>query len=163
MSWFEIRLLRSSMADWVRPVLYPAAGTTTGRWLGSLVNTGIPGNIENLAAMSGAAVVAVLISVWMLGYRWTSTGAISPETVRGHVSYWPAVLVATAAFFTMGGVGVNFSYWVSENIRGLGSLFDRRHMCRFLDRIPGRNSVESLLKESASAPSAGRFPCSCSA
>ena len=101
-------------------LLIPDPSSWTGAALSKHLNLGFPVSFEGTAMLSSGAAAATLVTLLMLGLRWTSRRAVDPASVAGRVGYWPGLFLLVLALFTAYGLGAAFSYWASELIRAWG-------------------------------------------
>ena len=101
-------------------LLYPDPSTFSGSRVARILNVGFPLSYEQVAALSIGGVAAVLLTLWFVAQRWSTTAAIPHESALGKVDFWPGVFVLIAGFFAVGALGAAFSYWVSDSIRSWG-------------------------------------------
>jgi phosphoglycerol transferase len=101
---------------------FPSPGTRSGRWLSQYLDFGFPngGSFEGDAYLSSPAVLAILVTCWLIALRWASRAEPTRQSALWHSHYWPGLFIFVGAFFTVGGLGAVFSYWVSSDIRAWG-------------------------------------------
>lgn len=102
-------------------LFFPATSTLSGKVLDRFLNLEFPNNgtFEGDALQSSAGVLAVLITCAVVALRW-ATLSVDPRSVVGRAAFWPGLFMLTAAFFTIGGLGALFSFWLSNDIRAWG-------------------------------------------
>lgn len=98
----------------------PDSRTVSGQFLSRVVNLGFPETPEGNAMYSSGVVLAVLITVMMVGLRWASSRQATSGTALRLATYWPGMFVLVAAFTARSGLGALFSRWITNDIRAWG-------------------------------------------
>ena len=103
-------------------LFFPSVTTRSGRVLDRALNLGFPNNgtFEGDALLSSAGVLAILLTCVVIALRWSTRSAVDPRDALGRASFWPGLFLLTMAFFTIGGLGALFSFWISNDIRAWG-------------------------------------------
>lgn len=101
-------------------LLIPDPSSWTGAQLAKHLNLGFPISFEGAAMFSSGAAAATVLTLLLVGLRWTSRRAVDPHTVAARAAYWPGLYILVLGLFTAYGLGAAFSYWVSELIRAWG-------------------------------------------
>jgi hypothetical protein len=86
-------------------LLIPDPTSWTGAQLARHLDLGFPISFEGAAMFSSGAAAATLVTLLMLGFRWTSRRAVDPASVAGRVGYWPGLFLLVLGLFTAYGFG----------------------------------------------------------